>query len=72
MEKISKKAWERQLKTALSKMGTAWLDANLKEWSNYIDPCLTADQFVKMSSATRFGGDQNAIQLGGSQFLIQK
>ncbi len=70
MQNVSRKTWERQLKTALSKMGTDWLNANLMEWFQYVDPCPTADQFVQMCSATKFGGEQNPLTLGGVNFML--
>ena len=70
MQNVSRKTWERQLKTALSKMGTDWLNANLMEWFQYVDPCPTADQFVQMCSATKFGGEQNPLTLGGQEYLL--
>jgi len=70
MQNVSRKAWERQLKTALSKMGTDWLNANLMEWFQYVDPCPTADQFVQMCSATKFVGEQNPLTLGGQEYLL--
>lgn len=70
MVNISRRAWERQLKTALSKMGTGWLTANLMEWFDFIEQCPSPDQFVKMCSATRFGGRDNSMVLGGKDFLL--
>lgn len=51
-------------------MGTDWLNANLMEWFQYVDPCPTADQFVQMCSATKFGGEQNPLTLGGVNFML--
>ena len=35
MDQISRIKWRRELKTNLSKMGTAWLNAQLDEWFDY-------------------------------------
>ena len=40
------------------------------EWFQYVDPCPTADQFVQMCSATKFGGEQNPLTLGGQEYLL--